>query len=179
MRLSCERVAIRRFAFRLSTTIRARQSMNQIAALLPVENIVVDMDIATKPQFFSAVGNVFERSAGLSQGKVAASLAAREKLGSTALGQGIAIPHGRIAGLREAVGAFARLRKPVPFDAPDGKPVDQLFVLLVPEHATDQHLQLLSELAQMFSEREFRDRLAHAPDATALADAFRDWKPAG
>jgi PTS system nitrogen regulatory IIA component len=80
--------------------------------------------------------------------------------------------------LRDALGAFARLRKPVPFDAPDGKPVDQLFVLLVPEQATDQHLQLLSELAQMFSERTFRNRLTQAPDAAALADVFRDWKPA-
>lgn len=152
--------------------------MNQIAALLPVGNIVVDMDVATKAQFFTAIGDVFERSAGLPHAGVAASLAAREKLGSTGLGQGIAIPHGRIHGLREAVGAFARLRKPVAFDAPDGKPVDRLFVLLVPEHATDQHLQLLSELAQMFSERAFRDQLTHAPDAAALADVFRNWKSA-
>jgi len=153
--------------------------MNQIAALLPVANIVVDLDVATKAQFFTAVGGVFERSAGLAQASVAASLAAREKLGSTGLGQGIAIPHGRIHGLRDAVGAFVRLHAPVPFDAPDGKPVDHLFVLLVPEHATDQHLQLLSELAQMFSERAFRDRIAAAPDAAALAGVFRDWKPAG
>jgi len=119
------------------------------------------------------------RRAGLPRAGVASSLAAREKLGSTGLGQGIAIPHGRIHGLREAVGAFARLRKPVPFDAPDGKPVDQLFVLLVPEHATDQHLQLLSELAQMFSERTFRERLTQAPSAAALADVFRNWQSAG
>jgi PTS system nitrogen regulatory IIA component len=153
--------------------------MNQIAALLPAANIVVDLDVATKAQFFAAIGGVFERSGGLAQASVAASLAAREKLGSTGLGQGIAIPHGRIHGLREATGAFARLRSPVPFDAPDGKPVDQLFVLLVPEHATDQHLQLLSELAQMFSERAFRDRVAAAPDAATLAAVFRDWQPDG
>ena len=152
--------------------------MNPIAALLPAANIIVDLDVPTKAQLFAAIGETFERNAGLSHQGVAASLAAREKLGSTGLGQGIAIPHGRIHGLREAVGAFARLVKPVPFDAPDGKPVDQLFVLLVPEHATDQHLQLLSELAQMFSERAFRSRLTQAPDAAALADVFRDWQPA-
>ena len=151
--------------------------MNQISALLPAANIVVDLDVATKAQFFAAIGDVFEHSTKLPQAAVAASLAAREKLGSTGLGQGIAIPHGRIQGLHEAVGAFARLRKPVPFDAPDGKPVDQLFVLLVPEHATDQHLQLLSELAQMFSERTFRERLTRAPDPGALADVFREWRP--
>jgi nitrogen PTS system EIIA component len=152
--------------------------MNQIAALLPLANIVVDLDVATKPQLFAAIGDIFERGSGLSRANVAASLAAREKLGSTGLGQGIAIPHGRISGLRDATGAFARLRNPVPFDAPDGKPVGQLFVLLVPEHATDQHLQLLSELAQMFSEPAFRDRLAQAPDAAALAGVFRTWQAA-
>jgi PTS system nitrogen regulatory IIA component len=151
--------------------------MNQIAALLPAANIVVDLDVDSKGAFFAAIGAVFERSAGLSQAQVAASLAAREKLGSTGLGQGIAIPHGRMQRLVEAIGAFARLHAPIAFDAPDGKPVDQLFVLLVPEHATDQHLQLLSELAQMFSERAFRDRLTAAADAKALAAVFAGWQP--
>ena len=153
--------------------------MNQIAALLPPSNVLVDLDVASKTEFFAAIGAVFERTAALPSAGVAASLAAREKLGSTGLGQGIAIPHGRIQKLRDAVGAFARLRMPISFDAPDGKPVDQLFVLLVPEHATDRHLQLLSELAQMFSERAFRDRLAAARDAQAVAGVFRDWQPGG
>ena len=151
--------------------------MNQIAALLPLSNVVVDLDVPSKAAFFAAIGEVFERSVGLPKASVAASLAAREKLGSTGLGQGIAIPHGRIERLRDARGAFARLRSAIAFDAPDGKPVDQLFVLLVPEHATDRHLQLLSELAQMFSERTFRDRLSVARDAQAIHDAFRDWQP--
>ena len=152
--------------------------MNQIAALLPASNIIVGLDVSTKAQFFAAIGTVFEKSAGLQPASVAASLAAREKLGSTGLGQGIAIPHGRIHGLVDAIGAYARLRTPVPFDAPDGKPVQQLFVLLVPEHATDRHLQLLSELAQMFSERVFRERLMQAPDAATVDSVFRDWKSA-
>lgn len=151
--------------------------MNQIAALLPASNIVVGLDVTSKAAFFGAIGEIFERTACLPRAGVAASLAARERLGSTGLGQGIAIPHGRISGLRDASGAFARLRAPIAFDAPDGKPVDTIFVLLVPEHATDRHLQLLSELAQMFSERAFRDRLAHAPDPAALAEAFREWQP--
>jgi len=151
--------------------------VNQIAALLPASNIIVDLDVASKAALFGAMGEVFERSAKLPRASVAASLSAREKLGSTGLGQGIAIPHGRIARLPEAIGAFARLRVPIAFDSPDGKPVDQIFVLLVPEQATDQHLQLLSELAQMFSERAFRDRLSAAKDEAALAAAFRDWQP--
>ena len=152
--------------------------MNQIAALLPPSNIVVDLDVESKAAFFSAIGDVFERSAGLPRARIAASLAAREKLGSTGLGQGIAIPHGRMARLPEAIGAFARLRAPIPFGAPDGKPVDQVFVLLVPEQATDQHLQLLSELAQMFSQRGFRERLATARDAAEIAALFHDFQPA-
>jgi mannitol/fructose-specific phosphotransferase system IIA component (Ntr-type) len=111
------------------------------------------------------------------------ALFAREKLGSTGLGQGIAIPHGRIKGLKAPVGAFVRLVNGVQFDAPDGKPVGLIFVLLVPEAANEHHLQLLSELAQMFSDREFREQLAAVqrtpPRCTACspigtpADRFR------
>lgn len=150
--------------------------MNEIAALLPVSNIVVGLDVDSKAQCFAAIGRLFEASSGLSQTRVATSLAAREKLGSTGLGQGIAIPHGRIPQLTEAVGAFVRLAHPIAFDAPDGKPVDQLFVLLVPEQATDRHLQLLSELAQMFSDRAFRARLSEANGAADIEQAFRGWQ---
>jgi PTS system nitrogen regulatory IIA component len=152
--------------------------MNQIAALLPPANIALDLDVASKPRLFEAVGGLFAASSKLDAATVASSLAAREKLGSTGLGQGIAIPHGRIKGLKEALGAFVRLKQPVPFDAPDGKPVSQVFVLLVPEQATDLHLQILSELAQMFSERAFRDKLATAASTTDLAALFRQWEPA-
>ena len=151
--------------------------MNQIAALLPAARIVLDLDVGTKARLFDAVGSLFERDAGLAGAAVSASLAAREKLGSTGLGQGIAIPHGRIRGLPQAIGGFARLAHGIEFEAPDGRPVTQVFVLLVPEQATDQHLQLLSELAQMFSERTFRDRLAGAADPAALARVFEEWEP--
>ena len=152
--------------------------MNQIASLLPTANIVLGLDAGTKSRLFEEMGTLFEVNAGLTRANVAASLAAREKLGSTGLGQGIAIPHGRIKGLAKAIGAFARLAAPIAFDAPDGKPVGQVFVLLVPEHATEEHLQLLSELAQMFSERTFRDRLIAASSAADLAALFAEWGPA-
>jgi len=152
--------------------------MNQIAALLPVDNVLLDVETPTKAQLFDTIGALFESGAGLPRGAVVAALAAREKLGSTGLGQGIAIPHGRIKGLTEARGAFLRLKTPIAFDAPDGKPVGQAFVLLVPEHATDRHLQLLSELAQMFSERTFRERITAAADAPSLQQLFASWEPA-
>jgi PTS system nitrogen regulatory IIA component len=84
-------------------------------------------------------------------------------------------PHGRIKGLKTPVGAFVRLQTAVQFDAPDGKPVGLIFVLLVPEAANEHHLQLLSELAQMFSDKDFRDRLATAADAAALHGLFANW----
>jgi PTS system nitrogen regulatory IIA component len=105
------------------------------------------------------------------------SLFARERLGSTGLGQGVAIPHGRIKGLKEAIGAFVRLAQPVPFDAPDGGPVSLVFVLLVPEKATEKHLQILSELAQMFSDKALREAMSRAPDAAALYELIASWQP--
>ena len=134
--------------------------MNQITQLLPTENILLDFDASSKKRVFEKVGLLFENNQGIARSTVFDSLFAREKLGSTGLGQGIAIPHGRIKGLKEASGAFLRLAAPVPFDAPDGKPVSLLFVLLVPEQATEHHLQLLSELAERFSDRGAREALA-------------------
>jgi PTS system nitrogen regulatory IIA component len=151
--------------------------MNRIADLLPQRNVAVGVDASSKRELFGAIADLFASAGDIARGAVADALAAREKLGSTGLGQGIAIPHGRIKGLRDARGAFVRLAQPIPFDAPDGRPVNQVFVLLVPEHATEQHLELLSELAQMFSERAFRDRLSAAPDAAAAWDVIRGWVP--
>ena len=152
--------------------------MNQIAGLLPVANILLDLDVANKKRVFEQVGLLFENHHGIGRTTVYDSLFAREKLGSTGLGQGIAIPHGRIKGLPEALGAFVRTRAPIPFDSPDGRGVTQIFVLLVPEQATDRHLQILSELAQMFSDKPFRERIAAAPDAQALHQIFTQWQTA-
>jgi len=151
--------------------------MNQIAQLLASGHIVLDLAVSTKARLFEALGQLFQSTLGLSPASIVASLTAREKLGSTGLGQGIAIPHGRIKGLQSAAGAYARLATPIDFDAPDGKPVSQVFVLLVPEHATDRHLQLLSELAQMFSERGFRERLAAASTPDEIGELFQSWGP--
>jgi PTS system nitrogen regulatory IIA component len=144
--------------------------MNQIAKILPVANITVDLDVGSKKRVFEQAGLLFENNHGISRATVFDALFAREKLGSTGLGQGIAIPHGRIKGLKEAVGALFRLAAPVPFDAPDGEPVGLLFVLLVPEAATEKHLQLLSELAQMFASRPIREALNAAPDAATVKE---------
>lgn len=149
--------------------------MNQIAKILPADNVVADLETSSKKRVFEQAGLLFENRHGIARATVYDALFDREKLGSTGLGQGIAIPHGRIKGLKEALGAFFRLATPVPFDAPDGQPVKFMFVLLVPEAATERHLQLLSELAQMFSDKNFRDTLTDAPDAAVLHQAFVQW----
>ena len=144
--------------------------MSQIAQLLSIENIVLDLDATSKKRVFEHAGLLFENHQGIARSTVFDNLFAREKLGSTGLGLGIAIPHGRIKGLKEATGALLRLRTPVPFDSPDGKPVSLLFVLLVPEHANEQHLQILSELAERFSDRNCREALAKAESAEAVLE---------
>jgi len=151
--------------------------MNLIARLLPPANVLLELDISSKKRLFEQVGLLFENHQGIARSLVFDSLFARERLGSTGLGQGVAIPHGRIKGLKEPVGAFLRLKAPVNFDAPDGRPVNLVFVLLVPEQATEQHLQILSELAQMFSDRDLRQRLAADTDAGTLHEHISGWQP--
>src|SRR5918999_3611077 len=97
--------------------------MNLIAKLLPDSNVLVDLDVSSKKRVFEQVGLIFENHNSVARSEVFDSLFAREKQGSTGLGQGVAIPHGRIKGLKDAVGALVRLAQPVPFDAPDGNPV--------------------------------------------------------
>lgn len=150
--------------------------MNQIAKLLPPANVLLDLDVGSKKRVFEHAGLLFENNHNLGRSLVFDSLFAREKLGSTGLGQGVAIPHGRIKGMKDAVGALVRLREPIPFDAPDGAPVGLIFVLLVPERATDLHLQILGELAQMFSDPAFRERLQAAPTAADAHRLVTEWK---
>jgi PTS system nitrogen regulatory IIA component len=151
--------------------------MSLIAKLLPANNVVPDLQASSKKRLFEQAGLLFENQHGVARLQVFDSLFAREKLGSTGLGQGVAIPHGRIKGLKDALCAFMRLAQPVPFDAPDGQPVQLVFVLLVPEQATEKHLQILSELAQMFSDKVLREAMVRAPDAAALHQLVTAWQP--
>jgi PTS system nitrogen regulatory IIA component len=150
--------------------------MNLISSLLSPSHVALDVEANNKQALFERVGVMLDAVSGLTRAQVTDSLLARERLGSTGLGQGIAIPHGRVKGLREAVGAFLRLHAPIPFDAPDGQPVNLVFVLLVPERATDAHLQILSELAQMFSDREFRAQLKQVPDVLSAQRLIVGWR---
>jgi nitrogen PTS system EIIA component len=151
--------------------------MTLVSKILSVSHVSVDLQASSKKRLFEQAGLLFENLDGIAKNVVFDSLFAREKLGSTGLGQGVAIPHGRIKGLKEALGAFVRLAQPVPFDAPDGNPVSLVFVLLVPEKATEKHLQILSELAQMFSDKALREAMSKAGDADALHQLIAAWQP--
>jgi PTS system nitrogen regulatory IIA component len=102
------------------------------------------------------------------RGTVREAIAARERLGGTGLGHGVAIPHGRSAAIGEARAAFVRLAEPIDFGADDGRPVDLVAALIVPAHFTDQHLRLLAELAELFSNAAVTSALRAAPDGAAL-----------
>jgi PTS system nitrogen regulatory IIA component len=151
--------------------------MNLIAKLLPASNILLDTDLTSKKRVFEQAGLLFENNQQVARNVVFDSLFAREKLGSTGLGQGVAIPHGRIKGLKAAAGAIIRMQNPIPFDAPDGQNVRLAFVLLVPERATDEHLQILSELAQMFCDKPFREKLFTVATPDDFLQLITQWDP--
>ena len=149
--------------------------MKLLGNILAPGNILLDTESTSKKRVFERVGLLFENNQQIARSQVFDSLFARERLGSTGLGQGVAIPHGRIAKLRDATAAFVKTSHPIAFDAPDGLPASLIFVLLVPERATDLHLQILSELAQMFSDSAFRQQLLACDDSASIYRLFNDW----
>jgi PTS system nitrogen regulatory IIA component len=151
--------------------------MNLIFPLLTLANVQAECEATSKKRLFEQAAQLVQASHGVTASEVFDSLFSREKLGSTALGFGIAIPHGRIKHLQETACAFLRLKTPIDFDAPDGQPVDLVFVLLAPAAATDVHLQILGELAAMFSDEDFRAHLRAAPDAATLHRLITEWTP--
>jgi nitrogen PTS system EIIA component len=141
--------------------------MNRLSAILPEANVDVDVDASSKKRVFEHAGLLFENQHQIARGIVTDNLFARERLGSTGLGHGVAIPHGRIKGLKNPLAAVLRVQQPIPFDAPDDEPVTMLIFLLVPEAATQRHLEILSEIAEMLADRELRERSRPRPPPPA------------
>jgi PTS system nitrogen regulatory IIA component len=150
--------------------------MNRLAAILPPSNVLVDVDATSKKRVFEQAGLLFENQHSIARGTVTDNLFARERLGSTGLGHGVAIPHGRIKGLKNPLAAVLRTQSPIGFDSPDDEPVSLLIFLLVPEAATQRHLEILSEIAEMLSDRELRERLMAEPDAASVHKLIADWQ---
>ena len=151
--------------------------MNRLSAILPASNVLVGVDATSKKRAFEAAGVLFENLQQIARSTVTDNLFARERLGSTGLGHGVAIPHGRIKGLKNPLAAVLRVQQPIPFDAPDDQPVGLLIFLLVPEAATQRHLEILSEIAEMLSDRELRERLKTEPDAAVVHQLIANWEP--
>ncbi len=152
--------------------------MNRLATILPIAQVLVHVDATSKKRAFEEAGLLFENLHGLSRAVVTDSLFSRERLGSTGLGHGVAIPHGRIKGLKAPMAAVLQLAAPIGFDAPDEQAVNLLIFLLVPEAATQKHLEILSEIAELLSDAQLRAKLGASADAAELHGLIAGWQSA-
>ena len=149
--------------------------MNALIDLFPADCIALHSSAKNRAEAFAVAGDLFGKRLGDNPESIVSFLNAREDLGSTALGAGVAIPHGRVKGLKEPVAALIRLSNPIEFAAPDGAPVSILIFLLVPEKATQQHLEILSSIAQLLSDPEARDKITHENDPEKVCQLLQQW----
>jgi nitrogen PTS system EIIA component len=138
------------------------------------ERVGCGVEAASKKRVLEQLGQrLAESSQDLTQDEVFDALLERERLGSTGLGKGIALPHARMSKITQSVAAFIQLPEGIDFDAIDSQPVDLAFAMLVPEEATEEHLQLLAKLAQMFDDSEFCSDLRSAGSTERLLQLIR------
>lgn len=148
-----------------------------ITSLLSPERVVCCDDIASKKRLLEHLSELLGKSSPqLSQQTIFDALVNREKLGSTGLGRGVAIPHGRMAALEEPICAFIKVSPPVDFDAADGEPVDLVFCLLVPEDSTEEHLQVLSTIAEIFSNQAMCNALRECDNGECILAQLHQWE---
>ena len=137
--------------------------------LLSPARILARVRVSSKKRLFELISTTLaSKSPELDSREIFESICAREHLGSTALGNGIAIPHGRISGTNDVQALFLQLIKPLPFDADDNQPVDLVFALTVPEDCSGDHKKLISDIVERFSEPELLERLRSAEDANQI-----------
>jgi PTS system nitrogen regulatory IIA component len=149
----------------------------QLTDLLVPERVSCDNQASSKKRVLETLSEMIAQGQEtLDKNEVFDSLLSRERLGSTGLGHGVAIPHGRLKESDKTIGAFIKLEEGIDYDAMDQQPVDLLFALLVPEHSTEEHLQLLAKLAEMFSDADVVKRLRKAHSSTALLDIVEEWQ---
>lgn len=133
-----------------------------ISALLSPQRIFLDTEISSKKKLLEFIANTVAEQTDSPQSSIYNGLLDRERLGSTGLGQGFAIPHARLSNLDKTLGCFVRLKNAVNFEAPDNQPVDLVFTIIVPEDATEEHLMILSSLASIFSKSDVCDAIRNA-----------------
>lgn len=149
---------------------------NALAAMLEPQAVQVDVDLASRKQAFEFAARLLAQQLGLTARDLVEHFFERERLGSTALGCGVAIPHARVAGLREPCAAVLRLKSPIDYGGPDDEPVVLLIFMLVPQLATQEHLQSLAEITEMLSEPALRDSMLAASEAGQLYRALVGWR---
>lgn len=151
--------------------------MTNLAKFLSPHNVKLDLDVSSKKRLFEHTSLIFENNCGVASSIVFDNLFAREKLSSTGLGRGVAVPHGRIKSLKTPLAAFVRLAHPIPFDSPDGNPVHLLIFLLMPDQVKQQHLETLSEIAELFSDTAMHHLLSTDPDPLSVYQLILSWQP--
>ncbi len=147
----------------------------QLIDLLTSDRVCVGVTTSSKKRLLEQLSTMLAEDRVSQKRMIFDSLFARERISSTGLGNGIAIPHGRIDEEIAPIGTFLVLEKPVDFDAPDGKPVDLVFSLVVPEHFTDDHLKLLAQVAEIFSNEEWCAAMRNCGDAMELYGMLSEW----
>ncbi len=136
--------------------------------ILTPEGVIVNLKVASKKQAFQELAKAVADITSLDARVVFDAILERERLGSTGVGHGVAIPHARLAGLKEITGVFARLAQPIDFDAVDERPADLIFMLLAPLGAGADHLKALARVSRAFRREDLRDRLRSAPSVDAV-----------
>jgi len=149
--------------------------MNALLDLFTPDCIALHSPAKSRSEAFTLAASLFSQRLNLSSDLIISFLNVREDLGSTALGAGVAIPHGRVKGLKDPVAALVRLNTPIDFAAPDGLPVSILIFLLVPEKATQQHLEILSSIAQLLSDPDTRSKISAENDPEKVCQLLQEW----
>jgi PTS system nitrogen regulatory IIA component len=149
----------------------------KLTQLISKDSVVCNADVSSKKRALEFLAELLAKaSASADAFVIFQHLTDREKLGSTSLGHGVAIPHARTSGSDRAIGAFIKLEQGIDFDSPDNKPTDLLFALMVPEHYTDEHLEILSGLASRFSDETLCQNLRSSKTSTELYDRLTGWQ---
>lgn len=149
----------------------------KLAQLISKDSVVCNADVSSKKRALEFLADLLAKASATADAlDIFQHLTEREKLGSTSLGHGVAIPHARTSGSDKAIGAFIKLEQGIDFDSPDNKPTDLLFALMVPEHYTDEHLEILSGLASCFSDEALCQNLRSATTSQELYDRLTGWQ---
>ena len=139
-----------------------------LSDLIPEGGTAMDLSASSRKQVLQALSEIAAHKTGLEARIIFESVLQRERLGSTGVGQGVAIPHARLPSISKVTGFFARLKNPVDFESIDGRPVDLVFMLLAPEDSGAEHLKALARVSRSMRREDVRERLRAAPDIVAM-----------